>query len=211
MNLFLDTDLTLISTTYNQESHMWQRYIYWIHAFVFCFTLTSCMLVPRLSEEELKMLDNPPATARIKFSKLFPRALDWFNKTEAQLLPQGRPLSATELETASKLKVVHPELVRIVALKEFPMPDDPELRIEAIRYGLGSYFEGGRTMGYAIMLKPQYADDPIVIAHELVHVSQHDRLGRDTFLQRYLLEMEIVRYARSPLELEAYEKQDQTR
>lgn len=187
---------------------MLKRYACRLPAFILCFALTSCMLVPKLSEEELNSLDNPPPAAKAKYDKLFSRALDWYNQTETQLLPQGRPLSATEMELARKLGVTRPERVRIVVLDEFPMPADPELRAEASGYGLGSSFEGGRTMGYAIMLKPRYADDPVVVSHELVHVSQHDRMGREAFLLRYLLEMEIVGYARSPLELEAYDRQD---
>lgn len=112
------------------------------------------------------------------------------------------------MELARKLGVIQPERIRIVVLDKFPMPADPELLAEASGYGLGSYFEGGRTMGYAIMLKPRYANNPVVVSHELVHVSQHDRMGREAFLLRYLLEMEIVGYARSPLELEAYDRQD---
>jgi hypothetical protein len=57
------------------------------------------------------------------------------------------------------------------------------------------------------MLKPRVAQDKTVLAHELVHVGQHDRLGRAAFLRRYLVEMEVLGYARSPLELEAYAKQ----
>ena len=89
------------------------------------------------------------------------------------------------------------------------MPADAELLIEARRYGLGSRSEGGRANGYVIMLKPRLADDKIIIAHELVHVGQHDRMGRAAFLRRYLIELEMMGYARSPLELEAYEKQRQ--
>lgn len=32
-------------------------------------------------------------------------------------------------------------------------------------------------------------------------------MGRTAFLRRYLIEMELLGYARSPLELEAYAKQ----
>ncbi len=34
-----------------------------------------------------------------------------------------------------------------------------------------------------------------------------ERLGRSAFVKRYLLELEVLGYGRSPLELEAYGKQ----
>lgn len=72
---------------------------------------------------------------------------------------------------------------------------------------MGSSHEGGRTFGYAIMLKPRFAGNSTIRTHELVHVSQHDRLGRKAFVRRYLIEMEMMGYVRAPLELEAYQKQ----
>ena len=165
------------------------------------------MIVRAPSSKELHALDRPPIDVAAKVEKLLPQALEWYENVEGQLLPQGRPLSETEVAIARKLEVLYPERVRVVVLERFPMPENRELRVQAKRYGMGSYFEGGRTFGYAIMLKPRYADNPTVISHELVHVSQHDRLGRTAFVRRYLVEMEMMGYARSPLELEAYQKQ----
>ena len=107
----------------------------------------------------------------------------------------------------SKPGVSHPKSVRVVVLETFPMPSDPELLFEAERFGFGNPLEAGRTNGYVIMLKPWVAQDATVLTHELVHVSQLDRLGREAFVRRYLIEMEMLGYARSPLELEAFEKQ----
>ena len=183
------------------------------------------MIVRAPSSKELHALDRPPIDVAAKVEKLLPQALEWYENVEGQLspmgsrrgaqardglvapLPQGRPLSETEVAIARKLEVLYPERVRVVVLARFPMPESRELRVQAKRYGMGSYFEGGRTFGYAIMLKPRYADNPTVISHELVHVNQHDRLGRTAFVRRYLVEMEMMGYARSPLELEAYQKQ----
>lgn len=60
------------------------------------------------------------------------------------------------------------------------------------------------------MLKPWVANDNSVISHELVHIAQQDRLGREVLLRRYLIEMEMMDYARSPLELDAYAKQSRS-
>ncbi|MDD5228864.1 MAG: hypothetical protein PHN45_03805 [Methylococcales bacterium] len=169
--------------------------------------LTSCMIVPKLSDDERRLLDKPPAEVELKLNKFFPRALVWYEKVEAEILSKGRVLSESELVFARQLGIQQPERIRVAVLEEFPMPEDVELRSEAEKYGMGSPFEGGRTLGYAIMLKPQYANTLTVLTHEFVHVSQRERLGKNDFLRRYLTEMEMVGYSRSPLELEAYEKQ----
>ncbi len=171
--------------------------------------LSGCIFVPKPTAQELQALDTPPPDIQAKIDRLFPRVLAWYEAVEAGLLPGGRPLTAQEIEVARKVGVQDPSKVRVVVLEKFPMPADPELLVEAERYGLSSHFEGGRTNGYVIMLKPWLAEDKTVLAHELVHVGQHDRMGRAAFLRRYLIEMEVLGYARSPMELEAYAKQGQ--
>jgi hypothetical protein len=170
---------------------------------------SGCIIVPKPSPQELQALDTPPTKVTEKIDRLFPRALAWYETVEAELLPKGRPLSNEETETARRFGVHDPTKVRVIQLESFPMPTDAELLTEARRYGLGNRSEGGRANGYGIMLKPRLADDKRVIAHELVHVGQHDRMGRAAFLRRYLIELEMMGYTRSPLELEAYEKQRQ--
>lgn len=165
------------------------------------------MVVRQPTEQELRALDSPPAAITEKLDRLLPAILAWYNSVEAELLPTGRRLTEKETQFAREVGVLVPDRVRIVVLKNFPMPSDPALFAETQRYGLGSPTEGGRANGYLIMLKPQFADNFSVISHELVHVAQHDRLGRDPFVRRYLTEMELMGYARSPLELEASEKQ----
>ena len=172
-----------------------------------CGVMTACMVVRKPSETELSALDNPPSVVQAKLDRFYPLALAWYEEIERQLLPQGRMLSSQEKALAQRLGVKLPENVRIVVLEKFPSPSNHELAVESEKFGIGSALEGGRTMGYAIMLKPNLADNPTVIAHELVHVAQHDRLGREAFLRRYLAELEMMGYARSPLELEAYARQ----
>lgn len=55
----------------------------------------------------------------------------------------------------------------------FPMPENDALRMEAIRLGFGSSAEGGRAMGYVIMLKPRYAQERWILAHESARFSRH--------------------------------------
>ena len=166
------------------------------------------MTLSKSTPAELQAIEYPPADVLTWIDHLFPRALAWFETVEADYCGQGRALTPEEIEVAHRVGVERPEAVRVVVLETFPMPADPELRTEAQRFGYGGPKEGGRTVGYVVMLKPQVAGNPTVLAHELVHVSQADRLGREGLLRRYLIEMAVVGYARSPLELEAYEKQE---
>lgn len=147
------------------------------------------------------MLSGCSALDKVEY--FLPRALAWFNQTEQELLAVGRPLTAVELAIARKVGVSHPENVRVVVRPDFPMPSDPELRREAERMNLGSDWEGGRTMGYAILLKPALADNRTILTHELVHVTQIDRMGNEGFLKRYLIEMELLGYENSLMEQEA--------
>jgi hypothetical protein len=172
-----------------------------------CGVMTACMVVRKPSDTELHALDHPPVAVVDKLNRFYPLTLVWYEEVERQLLSQGRTLTSSEKSLAQRLGVKSPESVRIVVLEKFPMPSNHELATEAEKFGLGGALEGGRTMGYVIILKPHLANHPTVIAHELVHVAQHDRLGREAFLRRYLTELEMMGYARAPLELEAYAKQ----
>lgn len=170
--------------------------------------LVGCMITLKPSSTELQALEHPPAEIEAKINKFFPRALAWYSETETELLSQGRELSVEELAIARHLGIQQAERVRVIVLEVFPMPTDPELKIEAEKYGLGSALEGGRTLGYAILLKSQLANNRTILTHELVHIAQRERLGKEGFLRRYLVELEMLGYARSPLELEAYAKQE---
>lgn len=163
------------------------------------------LLVFPPSMAEIERLDTPPPEVQAKVALFLPITLEWYNATEQALLPQGRDLSAKEQAAARKLGVKYPEKVRVITSTQFPVPEHPLIAEEAKAFGLGSDTEEGRTMGYAILLKPRA--DNTTLQHELVHVSQIERLGQARFLERYLYEIEILGYARAPLELEAFIKQ----
>jgi hypothetical protein len=154
--------------------------------------------------EELRLIENPPGSVSFKVDALTPKAIEWYEAVEKQLLPLGRSLTKEELQIAKRLGVDSPEEIRIVILSEFPMPSDPELLQEAKRLGFDSDHVIGRTNGNVILLKPSASSDMSVVTHELVHVRQIRKLGIRGFVRRYILELETVGYRRSPLELEAY-------
>ena len=169
--------------------------------------LQGCMIVRKPTPQELSALDHPPEFVSRKVDNFLPKVIAWYSQVEQELTPTGRSLTAEETQNALALGVKSPDLVRVVILDEFPMPTDERLLAEAKRYGLGSRAEGGRSIGYLVLLKPRVATSPAVLRHELVHIAQQDRMGKESFLRRYLLELEMMGYARSPLELEAYAKE----
>jgi len=155
------------------------------------------------SAEELKAMEQPSAADAAWLNSVAPKAIKWFLAQETRLLKQGRPLAADEMELARRMGVQHPEKVRVLVLAQFPLPDDPELAAQVKPLGLNSDDAGGFGMGYAVLVKPQFEGRRWLLAHELVHVSQRERIGTDAFIRRYLLELKTVGYSRSPLEMEA--------
>ena len=172
-------------------------------AFGGVFALFACAFVRAPTPDELTLLDNPPVEIQEKLDQLAPLALRWVNDVEIKLIDSGRPLSEDEVAIAKSVGVRSPERVRVVVLSEFPLPKNEVLLAEATRYGLGSNAEGGRTMGYVILLKERFAKTRWIMAHELVHVAQQEKMGRESFLRRLMVEYELMGYRRAPLELEA--------
>lgn len=161
--------------------------------------LTACSWPEQPSRSQHSSTNDLPS----RLETLAPDYLDWFTEVENRLLERGRPLSSEETEMAEELSVQRPERVRVVVSREFPLPEDRALRAEAKRLGFDTLPEGGRAMGYAVLLKPGEAGSRSTLAHELVHVAQMERMGREAFLRRYFAELDRFGYTGSPLEREA--------
>jgi len=62
----------------------------------------------------------------------------------------------------------------------------------------------GLTLEYGIFVRADHWRDRALIAHELVHTAQFQRLGGILpFLQTYIFQCATVGYPNAPLELEA--------
>lgn len=170
--------------------------------------LSACMIVRAPSKEELHALDHPPEQLAQTVDQLTPKVIAWFEELESAWQHHSRALTENEVKRARRVGVRHPEKVRVAISDQLPLPKDPELLQAARRYGLGGKNEGGRTHGYLIILKPSSLNYPEILQHELVHVAQGESLGLHHFVRRYLTELEMLGYARSPLELQAYAQQE---
>jgi hypothetical protein len=164
----------------------------------------------RLSPEEQQKLATPGIRVNAIANEAGPLVTALLVATEADVLATGRPLTADELAIAASLGVRAPERVRVAVRDSFPMPSDPRVAQASAELGLifGSAEEAGRTQGYAILVKPGFAQSLRVLSHELVHVAQYERLGGIApYAHQYLIELLALGYPRAPLEQEAYARQ----
>jgi len=168
------------------------------------FILSSLILLlpacsnSKLTSKELALLDHPPEQTQAKINALVPLAMKWYSKVEESLYPKGRSLTEAEKNQAIELGIRNPERIRVLILEKFPEPKNQITN---------KHFEGARTMGNIILIKPQHKNNSVILCHELVHIAQIDRMGLKQFLKRYALEREVLGYSRSLLENEAYAKQ----
>lgn len=124
-----------------------------------------------------------------QLQKLLPKAAAWAEQQEACILAAGVALIASQVADARQLGVVHPERVRLLAVRSIPLPDDPELREAALATQLITPATIGLTLRYGIFFRADYHGDCRLIAHELAHTAQYERLGgMRSFLSTYLRE-----------------------
>jgi hypothetical protein len=97
-----------------------------------------------------------------------------------------------------------PERVRLLALARVPMPDNLTLKAAAEAIQFLTPATRGLTLRYGIFIRQDCWSDRRLVAHELVHTAQYERLGGiEPFLRQYLLECLQVGYPAAPLEQEA--------
>lgn len=135
---------------------------------------------------------------------LLPLAVAWVRRQERRILKQGVPLSECEIQDAKAVGVREPERVRVLRVKIIPWPGARPLRSAAKVIGFATDATCGLTLGYGIFIREDCWRDRGLIAHELVHISQYERLGGIApFLRQYLGECLTVGYVNAPLEREA--------
>lgn len=139
--------------------------------------------------------------------ELLPQIVRWAQEQEEFALRNGTALSQEELEIATQIGARFPEKVRLLKVESIPIPDDETLRDAAQKAGLASENTAGMALRYGIFIRADIWESRTnIVAHELVHTCQYERLGGFApFLQQYLGECLAVGYADSPLELEAIE------
>jgi hypothetical protein len=139
-----------------------------------------------------------------QFDRLLPLAAQWAAEQEAQILREGVPLSAEELEDAQRLGVSAAARVRLLRVSVIARPELPALREACVALDFLTAETRGLTLGHGILIRADCWRERGLVAHELVHTAQYERLGGiEAFLRQYLMECLTVGYSQSPLEREA--------
>jgi hypothetical protein len=63
--------------------------------------------------------------------------------------------------------------------------------------------ETGRAMGYALLIRPEQANNQSLLAHLLGYVAKIEQVGHRAFLEQYATEMLVEGYQQSKLVKEA--------
>lgn len=139
-----------------------------------------------------------------QFEKLLPLAAKWAASVEARILREGLPLSEQELADARTVGVREPERVRLLSLSSVPVPDNFTLKTAAAAIQFLTPATRGLALRYGIFVRSDCWRNRRLIAHELVHTAQYERLGGfEPFLRQYLSECLTIGYPEGPLEQQA--------
>ncbi|MGA2092991.1 MAG: hypothetical protein ABSH16_06240 [Sedimentisphaerales bacterium] len=139
-----------------------------------------------------------------QFVALLPFAVAWAEEQEGIILRNGVPLTGLQMADARTLGILHPDKVRLMNVASIPMPEEPSLKAAAKATQLISPLTAGLTLRYGIFIRSDCWGNRGLIAHELVHTSQYERLGGFLpFLQEYLRQCITIGYPAAPMEQEA--------
>ncbi len=139
-----------------------------------------------------------------QFDRVIPLAGRWAEGLEARILREGVPLTIEETADARALGVREPERVRLLSLASVPVPDDLILRAAAAAVQFITPATRGLALRYGIFVRSDCWRERRLIAHELAHTEQYERLGGiEPFLRRYLGECLTIGYPAAPMEQEA--------
>jgi hypothetical protein len=163
-----------------------------------------CVSVGPLTDADRAALASPPPAIATRVDSLQPGAVAFVEDSDRAIAQQGRALTMDETVLARSVGVAHPEDVRVLVAAAFIAPRDSAFAVEARKLGIGDASEGARTTGHGIQIKPRYAASRWILAHELTHVGQCERLGTAGFVHEYLTELLLLGYARAPLESAAH-------
>ena len=132
-----------------------------------------------------------------------PLATKWAAAVEKRILREGVPLSEEEMADARAIGVRAPERVRLLALARVPAPRNLTLRSAAAAIHFLTPDTRGLALRYGIFVRSDCWGERGLVAHELVHTAQYERLGGiKPFLRQYLHRL-TVGYPAAPLEEEA--------
>ncbi len=138
-----------------------------------------------------------------------PPAWLWVRLHQQRIRRHGRPLSDDERRLAVALGIseYRIERIRIWSVNRVPGPGDLLLRTVGRIAGISTHSAKGMALNLGIYLEAAQANRRSLVAHELVHVAQYERLGGTwPFLRDYLWQCLREGYWNAPLEIEARQR-----
>jgi len=123
---------------------------------------------------------------------LLPKAVAWYTEREQQVLQQGVALSPRLQALATRVKVVHPDKIRLELVDKLPLPADPELRAALTQIGLVGSAANAITFGYGIVIR-RGENSSRQLSHQCRRVQQYERAGSIAEFMTPFLE-QVVEY-----------------
>jgi hypothetical protein len=140
----------------------------------------------------------------VQFERLLALAVAWAAEQEQRPLREGEPLSEKEIADATAAVIQQPLRVRLLPVDAIPTSTHPQSKAAAQEIDFLTPATRGLTLRYCIFIRSDCWRDRALIAHELVHTAQYERLGGILpFLGKYLFECVTIGYPKSPMEQEA--------
>lgn len=162
---------------------------------LFCALLAGCA-------DKNETLNHPSQEVLAGIQPYCAPAVDFVYENEKRANENGRALTPDEQALAAEVGIKDIARVRLLYVNTFPIPKDPLLAGIYDQTGFNSSKMAAFTYGHAIYIRNQYTRE--LLAHEMTHIVQYEKLGVPEFIRRYLLELTVVGYLNSPLELEAF-------
>ncbi len=135
---------------------------------------------------------------------VLPVACAWVEAQERWILAKGVPLDPAQFADARALGVADPARVRVLCVPRVPLPGNRLVRRLGLLTGTLSTEIMGLSAHYGIFLRQPHCEERLLLAHELTHTRQYERLGGiRPFLRRYLHECLTAGYAAADMEGEA--------
>ena len=135
-----------------------------------------------------------------------PIVVAWLEQQENEILSKGRFLTPDEIGIAQQIGVKNPDIIKVNVTNQVPLPNDHEIQKLGFQFGLFSTSTLGISFRYGIFINATASNPKEILAHELIHTLQYERLGSiELFIAQYLSECLRYGYNNSPLEKEARE------
>lgn len=136
--------------------------------------------------------------------ELLPGAIAWVERQAEMAAQAGEPPPPKLEDLARKVGVREPSLIRIVVVREFPLPENEMLRAAAVQLGLFGPSTRGITYRYSVVLREGRHFEPALLADEFRHVAQYEACGSIAlFLHTYLRHIVAFGYEDTPFEVDA--------